>query len=64
MLVPKTKSNNMEEIEALLPDDAVSDDLEELSKEEVLGSFERGFRQMRDGTTRPALDFLDDLDYQ
>ncbi len=41
-----------------------ADESFELTKEEVLESFERGFRQMLDGETRPALDFLDALDYQ
>ena len=38
------------------------DDDYELSKEEILDSIERGFRQMLAGEGRPALEFLDELD--
>ena len=60
--VPKTKPKNSQELDALLQDDETVDDDYELSKEEILDSIERGFRDILAGNTRPAEEFLDELD--
>lgn len=62
MSVPKTKPAGIEENEAMRSNNDHDDNRDELSKDEVLDSFERGFRQMLNGQTRPALEFLDELD--
>ncbi len=62
MRVPKTKPKNTQELESINPDDgAVADDYE-MSKEEILDSIERGFRDILAGNTRPVEEFLDELD--
>ena len=62
MPTPKTRRVKVDENESEFnaPGSVIDDG--ELSKEEVLDSFERGFRQMLNGETRPALDFLEELD--
>ena len=62
MLVPKTKPPKIQAEQPADRDQESADESFELTKEEVLESFERGFRQMLDGETRPALDFLDAVD--
>lgn len=62
MHVPKTKPKNIEELDSLRADDRVVDDDYELSKEEILDSIERGFRDILAGNTRPVEEFLDELD--
>ena len=62
MSVPKTKPARIEENEAMRNNNDHDDYRDELSKDEVLDSFERGFRQMLNGQTRPALEFLDELE--
>ena len=62
MLVPKTKPPKIQAEQPADRGPQGADESFELTKEEVLESFERGFRQMLDGETRPALDFLDALD--
>lgn len=58
---PKTKPVTIQESESLHPEDGAVDD-DELSKEEILDSIERGFRDILAGNTRPAEEFLDELD--
>lgn len=60
MRAPKTKPTKTQELDSLRPDDGGVDD--EMSKEEILDSIERGLRQMLAGEGRPALEFLDELD--
>ena len=62
MLVPKTKNTNIRGGEAPNGDESTGDSGDALSKNEVLESFDRGMREMLDGKTRPALEFLDELD--
>lgn len=62
MAAPKTRYAKIdaEETEQNSPARVLEDD--ELSKDDVLDSFERGFHQMLNGETRPALEFLKELD--
>lgn len=62
METPKTRYAKTDDNETELnaPECVQEDD--ELSKEDVLDSFERGFRQMLNGETRPALKFLEELE--
>lgn len=62
MQVPKTKPKNTQELESISPDDGAVDDDYEMSKEEILDSIERGFRDILAGNTRPVEEFLDELD--
>lgn len=62
MRVPKTKPKNSQVFDSLLPEDGAIDDDYEMSKEEILDSIERGFRDILAGNTRPVEEFLDELD--
>jgi len=62
MRVPKTKPKHSQELDTLLADDETVDDDYELSKEEILDSIERGFRDILAGKGRPVEEFLDELD--
>ncbi len=62
MRVPKTKPKSNHELDAMRPDDGVVDDDYEMSKEEILDSIERGFRDILAGKGRPVEEFLDELD--
>ena len=57
----KTKPVNALELESPRPDEDLVEDYE-MSKEEILDSIERGFRQMLAGEGRPVLELLDELD--
>ncbi len=59
---PKTKPKNTQELESIRPGDGAVDDDYEMSKEEILDSIERGFRDILAGNTRPVEEFLDELD--
>ena len=60
--VPKTKPKKIQELESSRPDDETVNDDYEMSKEEILDSIERGFRDILAGHTRPVEEFLDELD--
>ncbi len=62
MRAPKTKPAKVQVLETLRPCVATDEDGEEMSKEEILDSIERGFQEMLAGNTRPALEFLDEID--
>lgn len=62
MAIPKTKKSKTGEIDTALNDNDLGESKDELSKDEVLDSFERGFRETLAGNTRPAQEFLDELD--
>ena len=62
MRVPKTKPKNTQELDSLRLEDETVDDDYEMSKEEILDSIERGFRDILAGEGRPVEEFLDELD--
>lgn len=62
MRAPKTKPTKIQELDAMRPDDGGVDDDYEMSKDEILDSIERGFRDILAGNTRPVEEFLDELD--
>lgn len=62
MRAPKPKPAKVQVLETIRPCVATGEDGEEMSKEEILDSIERGFQEMLAGNTRPALEFLDELD--
>ncbi len=62
MRAPKTKPAKVQVLETLGPCGATGEDGEEMSNEEILDSIERGFQEMLAGNTRPALEFLDEID--
>lgn len=59
---PKTKAVKAQDLLVSVPDSKDSEYGDEMSKEEILDSIERGLLEALAGQSRPALEFLDELD--
>lgn len=62
MRAPKTRAENIQELDSIRSNNGAVEDDYELSEEEILDSIERGLRQMLAGQGRPVQEFLDELD--